>query len=359
MQSPLTIGKDNQYTCDIFPASHFSHLILAWKKLELGKDMTYYQSCDWFKMLLKKNTNFFFRNKIYFGVVKNSKDDIVLIAPLFIKKGIIPIEYKKGIYFFGMGSFSDYSNFIYDDIEDDIFDVLFRSIIRKFNINSFYLEYLLENTALYTYIKENTCIEHDYVNSCVGLTLPNSIDEYHKILSKNSRQNIRTAYNRLMRDQINFTINFDDKNVNIEEFELYRNNRVKEKDRIQFSLSSIKKLIWRIIDNRRLQTKRYFPYKEMVNSKFLTVKDSDRNTLMSAVNYGYCKNRKEIVAMAVSLNDNYKRYSPGILGWYQFVLANIGGETLKYIDFTRGCENYKFVLGGKKHPSHFIKFKVK
>ena len=97
----------------------------------------------------------------------------------------------------------------------------------------------------------------------------------------------------------------------------------------------------------------------MVNSKFLTIKDSDKNALMSAVNYGYCKNRKEVVAMAVSLNDNYKRYSPGIIGWYQFILANIGGEALKYIDFTRGGENYKFVLGGTKHPFHFIKFTVK
>ena len=59
------------------------------------------------------------------------------------------------------------------------------------------------------------------------------------------------------------------------------------------------------------------------------------------------------------LNEDYKKYSPGIIGWYQFVISHLNDKDINFIDFTRGNEKYKFVLGGKPHHFHFIKFHIK
>lgn len=349
----------SQYVCDFLKSSDFPSLKTAWECLEKGKDMTFYQSFEWFEMLYKKNRKYFFYDKIFWGVVKDSLNNIVLIAPLFIKKSFFPIVYKKGVYFYGMGGFSDYSNFIYDDVNDEVFRILFTSIIKNFGIIAFYFDYLKEDTKLYDYVRKNTIVEHDYCGNCVGLTIPNSINDYNELLSKNARQNIRTAFNRMEKDNINFLVNFDDPRVNISEFEMYRNERVKKKRVVKFNLLSIKLAIMAFYDDLRIQTKKYYPYKDLKISKFLTVTDMKKNKMMSAVNYGYCKYRKEIVAMSVSLNEEYKRYSPGIIGWYQFIISNMGNDYLKFIDFTRGDENYKYVLGGTTHHLHFIKFYIK
>lgn len=349
----------SQYVCDFLKSSDFPRLKDAWKNLEKGKDMTFYQSFEWFEMLQKKNSKLFYKDKVYFGVIKDSQDNIVLVAPLFIKKSFFPIVYKNGVYFYGMGSFSDYSNFIYDNINDDIFSSLFRSIIERFNLNVFYFDYLQEETKLYDYIIRNAIIEYDHSGVSVGLAMPDNIDDYSNLLSKSARQNIRTALNRLDKDNVNYVVNFDDTHVNISEFEFHRNKRVKKKEKVRLNVLSIKLALMAIFDNLRIQTKKYYPYKDLGISRFLTVMDRDNNKLMSAVNYGFSKNRKEIVAMSVSLNEEYKRYSPGIIGWYKYITSNMGNNNVKFVDFTRGTENYKYVLGGTTHHLHFTKFYMK
>lgn len=345
-----------QYSCEFLKPDDFYHLKSSWVKLQRGIDMTFFQSFKWFEMLISKNDKRFYKRKVYFGIIKDASNHIVLIAPLFIKLSFLPLEYRKGVYFWGMGGFSDYSNFIYDNINDNIFEILFDSIVKTFKINIFYFDYLKEDTKLYRYIKNHTLIQYDYTSNCIGVSIPSDKDEYIRALSKNARQNIRTAKNRLAKDHVNIRVNFDDTNVNIDDFERYRNQRVRQKEKMDYTWFSFKRYLLSILDDRRIQIKPYYPYKDLKSSKFLTVTDVDNNRLMSAVNYGYSEHRKEIVAMCVCLNEDYKRYSPGIIGWYQFINSSIGDKNLNYIDFTRGNENYKFVLGGKPHHFHFTKF---
>lgn len=176
-------------------------------------------------------------------------------------------------------------------------------------------------------------------------------EDYKKSLSKQSRQNIRTAYNRLARDKKGLVFDNDDKNVNIEEFSKYRNIRVAQKNNWEG-----KSLKWRIINFISTKVLRrgwykfadYAPFSHDVNSKFMTAKSSD-GELCASFNYGVSHSGKNIVLMGVSTNPAYSKYSPGILLLFQFIEEAIETSRYDYIDFTRGNEPYKFALGGKEH----------
>jgi len=53
--------------------------------------------------------------------------------------------------------------------------------------------------------------------------------------------------------------------------------------------------------------------------------------------------------MAVGTNEQYERYSPGILLMYNFIDYIIKNKMYTVLDFTRGNEKYKYSLGGKDH----------
>ena len=52
--------------------------------------------------------------------------------------------------------------------------------------------------------------------TCVALTLPSTKEDYNSLLSKNARQNIRSAHNRLKKDGKEVRFDFDDKHVDRE-----------------------------------------------------------------------------------------------------------------------------------------------
>ena len=63
--------------------------------------------------------------------------------------------------------------------------------------------------------------------------------------------------------------------------------------------------------------------------------------------------------MAVSTNPDYYKYSPGILTIYNFVIEQMNkANGFAKIDFTRGKEKYKYVLGGVEHYNQLLEFSI-
>jgi CelD/BcsL family acetyltransferase involved in cellulose biosynthesis len=333
--------------------SEIDSLKSDWFRLEQGQDMTYFQRYDWYAMLSKITIE----SESYSHTIASVKNQgkTILLAPLSIVNLKILAWHFNTAVIIGGGAWSDYMNFIYSEFNPQAVSALFQSLNRIYGVKRIHFECLPEHTQLYRWLQDYYKFKRKSCCVCVSLRLPESEDGYHKLLTKNSRQNIRTATNRAERDGLSFIYNYDDPNMDVELFCRIRAERREIQD-------AMHRPTWRdkarfILKHplAKFQTRdiypswHYTPFTHDRSSRFMTVRDSTGN-LCAAFNYALDETHKTIALMAAATNSNYYKYSPGILLLYHFVINNIAsGHQLKTLDFTRGNEIYKYTLGGKEH----------
>lgn len=342
------------YEVKLFNTSTISQLKADWELLQSGKDMTYFQSFDWYLMLSQINQKKYKKHAIIFAEITNNGEPS-LIAPLWIVFKTFGFVNKKGVYFFGRQGWNDYCNIIYKQFDEEAVKFLFDYIEKNFKTNEFRFDLLRENSSFYNFLKSNYELTLDRKETCVKLELSESEEDYLKKLSKNSKQNIRTARNRAVTDGVTYKINFDDKEVDLQSFAKFRQMRVEKKQSFQLSIKWLKN---RIYQHLVYKFPEYTPFKEDKNSHFLTMTNDKNNELCAAFCYGLDSAHKEVVVMAVSLNESYSRYSPGMLALYSYIVDCTATKNVSVIDFTRGTERYKYVLGGNEHYIHSVKLKT-
>lgn len=187
------------------------------------------------------------------------------------------------------------------------------------------------------------------------LQLPRTIEEYNKMLSKNSRQNLRTANNRLQKGGKTLIFNDDDQQVDRQECMKLREAKLSVKY-ADFSLYW--KYKYRIIHRLRYRFSSFNPLTHFSHSKVMTAHD-ENGVLRAFFNYDYDPTRKAIRIMAAGTDLGFARYSPGMLLMHQFIEKAIKQGRLEIIDFTRGDEPYKFALGGNLCYNHRVRYKIK
>lgn len=226
----------------------------------------------------------------------------------------------------------------------------------KWGITYYRFDYMKEETMAYRYIVGNKLgieIVHDKSSIAVGLTLPMEELKYKEMLSKNVRQNIRTAVNRMKKSGIEYVICYNDHEVDLKQFCTYRKKRVANKNRWTINSFIFKIKIW-LLKQLRYQFPDYTPFEGMdMGSRFLTIKAG--NVLLASFCYIYDAIHREVLVMAVSLNETYAWYSPGMVAMYNFIIDLLENGTVDFVDFTRGNEKYKYSLGGTEHYIHSVK----
>lgn len=341
------------YSVRYVNGKYLSQIRKEWEELQLGEDMTMFQSYPWFQMLQKKyipqDTNKF---ESVFAVVE-SEDKPCMIAPLWIVKKTFRILNQKGVYLLGRRSFSDYLNFVYHDFDGEAFDFLLNDLSEKYGVKYVTIEDIRESTSLYRHVLNNYKVYINKERPCVRLVLPSSVEEYNHLLSKNSRQNIRTANNRLKKDGKELIYNFNDQQVDRNLCLALRESKLSAKE---LPLWYIYK--YRILNRLRYRFNGPMPIKDYPESRIMSAHDGD-GKLRAFFNYGYDMDRKRIRVMAAGTDLTFARYSPGMLLMYNYITNAIEEGNLLEVDFTRGDEKYKFSLGGQQNNNHTIKFKIK
>ena len=326
-----------------------------WMELQTGKEMTLFQSYQWNKMLLEHYVPTDTREYESIYAIVESDGHPCMIAPLWVIKKTFRFLNQKGIYLLGRCSYSDYLNFIYQVFDADAFDFLVYNLSKKYGVNYFTLENFRESTSVYLHILNNYKLCRNAEYPCVGFNIPSSVEEYHKLLSKNSRQNLRTANNRLKKDGRILLYNFDNQQVDKEKCMEMREARLIAK---YSDFSLLTKYKYRILNRFRFHFPDFTPLTTFSESKVMTASDEEGN-LRAFFNYGYDSNGTCIRVMAAGTDSAYARYSPGMLLMYNFILKAIEEGKLKEVDLTRGDEKYKFSLGGQLRVNHTIRFRIK
>lgn len=325
----------------------------AWRVLENNSGMTVFQSFDWFCLLFKEWNNSVIRHLtggVYIYFVK--QDNVLkVICPIIVqrrstKTRLFGIE--KGIYLQSLPGYTDYNNLIYDKFDDDCVSMLINRIKKDFEGLRFYFNHVRSDSDLCIYFTKKKL---DPYQTKVYVCVKNngSIDAYEAALSKHTRQNLRTAKNRMVRDGYDFRFEVIDGIV--EDKSLLRKLRnmhikryaEKNYDNKLSIIDNFKNIVKIILNTKReLFNNIVFHCMMTMGSGFLIL--FFLNDEIAGYMYGL-RDTKAIRIMQNCVIDQFKFYSPSFRGAYDFILSefNTGNSD---IDFTRGNEQYKYMLGG-------------
>lgn len=340
-----------------FSPEEFDKLEKAWKCLEKGIEMSWFQTYDWYKiinkhfMAEKKKAPFRFGTYV---LLSDDEDKPLMIAPIqVVKTGLYVkgIGLRKGFYFIGRQGFSDYLNFIYDNFEDSYLDSILNYVKTKYKMNFFCFENVSCECKSYTYFEtKNLSAKLDSL--CMRICLPDNFETYKKSLSKNMRHNIRKGNNHAETDglKLHYEIVRKIDNDMAKQLESIRLQRLGKKRTEMFEgLSSLASLY---VKSRELLVK--FTSKpvevmeEVEDCWVLLAKDGDR---IAAFFYSVYKPEiKTIYTLRAGVDVEYERYKPGITQLMAFVEDNLNSDEPEVfnIDLTRGNDSYKYDLKAKE-----------
>lgn len=172
-------------------------------------------------------------------------------------------------------------------------------------------------------------------NSIIDLGLYRTYEEYVASLSKNARQNLRTAYNRLSKDEMPMTV-FITHEVSDTLFsdmiDLYQTRHAAK---YGISASWLKGVYLK-----------YFNYssRSLRKNKEAMHVVIYINNKIAAFCSGYLRDGRYVIPR-LSINVNYKFYSPGILLLNELIKEAYKVSNPKIIDLALGTEKYKMQMG--------------
>lgn len=275
----------------------------------------------------------------------------ILLCDLEGTKIICPLAIdsrRKEVFLLGDFSAVGYCDMIYGpNVTDEHFDTVVNGLKNRYPGYSMKFNKVNEGSALCAYLLRRR--ESISQGECVCVSLSEDYEAYYQALSKHSRQNIRTAYNRMNRDEKTY------------EFEIIQGTgRLTSRQRDDISRVYCTRMRDKFGDEVlpypiMYVAQRYFnPIAgslATLDSQFhaLLYIDGELAAFLSGLRNG---DGSRIVVPRLSMNGKFDFYDPGI------VLLR---ETAEYLcrehpntelDLSRGNEKYKYTMGGKPHFNH-------
>lgn len=337
----------------------------AWHVLQSGKDMTVFQSYEWHlelnQLYRKEHTKNLFRELVYLYVTQNGKP--VMIAPLVIVKAgmkVHGIGVRRGAYLVGGNGYTDYMNFVYDTFSPEAAEMVMKCLTEQFKIHYCLFEQLPETTGLNRFLQERYPCNHKDI-FCAKLQLPETADQYQKMLSKNSRQNIRTALNRQARDELEISFELLDSVDETLARKLLdiRAKRMKgKKQKEREGASAAGKAVWyaRLLKNKLFSAKHDVMHCGLPQWCFLV---KHREEIIGFY-WGILDGRNTMYVILAGVEPEYAWYSPSVSQFYLFLRAECENHErgIRAVDFTRGDEKYKLQLGAEPQFIWNVEFRI-
>ncbi len=305
---------------------------------ENNPEITPFQEYDYFKRTIRYFFYYLIAKRciIKYYTVKCNNEPI-LIAPI--------IHYKNGINeLFGNVNGYNYCNMVYR--KSPLFTLAFdylMNYIKQLHIHK------TANTLLVKHLAngggKNVLIYNYQINHNVKVIFGTDYNKYYKTLSSSTRQNIRTAYNRISKKDLNLSLEvlyggeFSQKRFD-DIMELYISRHIK---RYNLKYNFVKR--W-LLKHFHFATQNYIKCKSAVT--FALFIDNKLAAFMS----GLKSQAGEYIVPRLSINDEFKFYSPGMILINETIKHLIANENIHTLDLSQGEEEYKYRMGGIKHYTH-------
>lgn len=315
----------------------------VWESLYRGNPaLSAYQSPDFVAQYLKTARLGKRRAVLRSEILRFDLEGGQIICPLAIDGR------RKEVFLLGDFSAVGYCDLIYGaDVTDEQLDAAIAGLQGRYPGYTLKFNKVNESSALCGYLGRRG--DSLAQSECVCVSLGSDYDAYYKALSKNARQNIRTAYNRMNRDGKAFDFQIvqgTDRLTKKQKDDIIRVYCTRMKDKFGSEV-----LPYPIM----YTAQRYFnPIVRSLNTldnqfHALLYIDGELAAFLSGLRNG---DGKRIVVPRLSMNGKFDFYDPGI------VLLK---ETAEYLcreypdtelDLSRGNEKYKYTMGGKPHYNH-------
>lgn len=265
-------------------------------------------------------------------IVGFDNDLPVCIAPLVID--VIP---KKCIRLLGHGTNAGYLDFIYKDPK--YVEEMYHYICERYNSYEQEFIFVKESSPLFGFMSSYESFNNYEIHI-------DGYDEYFASLSKSTRQNIRTAYNRMNTDGISYELKvFEGNSSSINEvlFELNEIYHKRKADWIEEAPQFSER------------TKKIFFRRDVINQS--ARKDTNTMTVCLYLNsrpaayFIGLTYKNGICIPRLAIDTEYGRYSPGVVLIIEY-LKQIKIEMGYVFDLCRGDEKYKSSLKGEISVTH-------
>lgn len=349
----------------VFRLSDLPILEESWRQLEHGEDMTVFQGFDWYRAVARRQrhehaSRLTISHRIY--TVHDEVGNPLLIAPMRFHHASLSEGHHRGVYFAGRGGSADYLNFVYSDFSPEALGLVLSRVEDDFPRMPFHLERVLAGTASHGWLSQWAASRRDDV--AVSVEVPADSESYQAMLSKSTRQNLRTARNRLTKDgfELEVVIGGHPSKEDAEGFAALRSARRRQRN-ARSGPPSLTKFAHRA---RQLASAALFADFNETDSLMtshpsawhLQVRIGGR---LAAYAFGFGEHWHSVPTLRitqVAYAEEMGRYSPGLVGLHHYIaqVAARADPPQRTIDFTRGEESYKFALGGLAHVhSSFVK----
>ena len=178
--------------------------------------------------------------------------------------------------------------------------------------------------------------------SCVNISFGDDYEEYISHLSKSTRQNIRTAHNRIGKENKQLSV------------ETYIGKSISQKESIQLNEIYQKRASER--SGKRNKIVQFF--QEKINPVTVSLNNCENsfvsvlkiNSKVAAYMQGFISNcHQSVVIPRLAINSDFNVYCPGGLLITQTIHWLQKNSQIRNLDLSRGDEKYKFVYGGLEH----------
>lgn len=183
----------------------------------------------------------------------------------------------------------------------------------------------------------------NHIQKNVAIILSKDFDSYLSLLSKSVRQNIRTAFNRLKIDGRSIELRiFPGGQSKIPTSEIISLYCERHSKKYSVKSSYIKK--W-YLKKCHFATK-FYKKSENALTAVLFI-DNKFAAFLNGVTNDF-----RIIIPRLSINEDYLRYSPGLLLIHEVIKYLIESTSIRVFDLGVGEEKYKYDLGGVVHNSY-------
>lgn len=276
-------------------------------------------------------------------LIAYEEDTPIVIAPLEWKKKVVsPI---------GVSEAFDFVDLFYRiDIDENLLrlaQVAIFQFLKNQGVENIVWKFVPEDSLSKKYLEDQNIAEYAEIENV--RILFDGYEEYIKSLSKSTRQNLRTAKNRLVKDEKQFSLitNYANKlpNCTIEKcISIYRDRQGNKYGKGFLNRISINTINYATAMMRK-------------NSGILFCLEIDGN--VAAFMFGYINREKNSIEIPkLAIDDSYAFYSPGMILVYQTIEYLQKNTNIRTLDLCRGTENYKLKMGGEIYKTYNFTIKL-
>lgn len=323
----------------------------AWRRFEEeNSNLSPFLYFDYLKYIFQQTARY---NLIYspmIACVESSSGEILMITP--IKRNIFngTLKMLGDIQGCGLTDFLFSPDLSKEEAGKCI--ALFIDMGKKFK-----LKRIDENSLINSYLAKCEMDISLHKLTCIRLKFTDDIDMHIKGLSSSIRQNLRTAYNRMKRDGIEY------------ELKVWMPENIME----QQMQEKIMKLYLRRLLGKYKRHKVGNLFYKLYKTLFYKKLKHDTHSLYTLSNSfhaaifiqgelacfmsGFSDHKgTRIVIPRLAINDTYKFYSPGYILICETMKWLASHSSIREIDLSRGTEKYKTDLGGEVYHTNSYAF---